>query len=317
MPETEITEPLVFEPIFKERIWGGRRLEQLFGKRLPPDAAIGESWEIVDRAEAQSVVQRGRWRGRTLHDLWQNERRNVFGDIAEAERFPLLIKLLDAEEKLSLQVHPPPHAAAALGGEPKTEFWFIADAKPGADLYVGMKSESSRASFEEAIASGTAEEHVHRIPVQTGDAMFLPSGRVHAIGAGNLLVEIQQNSDTTYRVFDWNRTDEQGQARELHVEESLSAIAFDDREPALIAPDGESLVRDALFHVERWELAVSRSTGPAGEFSIICCLTGGVRNNSVSIRPGEFFLVPAALADRELHPTAPETTLLRITVPRA
>jgi mannose-6-phosphate isomerase len=317
MPETEFTEPLVFAPIFKERIWGGRRLESLYGKRLPRDVSIGESWEIVDRAEAQSVIASGPWSGRTLHELWENNRREVFGDIADAERFPLLIKLLDCEQKLSLQVHPPPHAAAAMGGEPKTEFWFIAEAKPGADLYVGMKRDSSRASFEDAIASGTAEEHVHRVPVKTGDAMFLPSGRVHAIGAGNVIVEIQQNSDTTYRVFDWNRTDEQGKPRELHVEQSLAAIAFDDHEPDLVEPEGESLVRDQLFHVERWELAAPRDATPRGEFAIVCCLSGAVRNNSASIQPGEFFLLPAELSDRALHPAAPETTLLRVTVPRS
>jgi mannose-6-phosphate isomerase len=317
MPETELTEPLVFAPIFKERIWGGRRLESLYGKRLPRGVSIGESWEIVDRAEAQSVIERGPWSGRTLHEVWENDRRDVFGNIGDAERFPLLIKLLDAEQKLSLQVHPPPHAAAAMGGEPKTEFWFIADAKPGADLYVGMKRGSSRAAFEDAIASGTAEEHVHRVPVKTGDAMFLPSGRVHAIGAGNVIVEIQQNSDTTYRVFDWNRTDDQGAPRELHVEQSLSSIAFDDHEPELVEPAGESMVRDALFHVERWELSDAREAIGRGEFAIVCCLTGAVRNNTTSIKPGEFFLLPATLRDRALHADAPETTLLRITIPRA
>jgi mannose-6-phosphate isomerase len=317
MPEMQLTEPLVFAPIFKERIWGGRRLQSLYGKRLPSGTAIGESWEIVDRAEAQSVVERGPWSGRTLHELWENNRPEVFGDVGDAERFPLLIKLLDAEQKLSLQVHPPPHAAAAMGGEPKTEFWFIADAQPGADLYVGMKRESSRASFEEAIASGTAEEHVHRLPVKTGDAMFLPSGRVHAIGAGNVIVEIQQNSDTTYRVFDWNRTDDKGEPRELHVEQSLSSIAFDDHEPDLVEPAGESLVRDVLFHVDRWELSDPRDANDHGNFAIVCCLTGAVRNNTTSIKPGEFFLLPARLRDCTLHPDAPETTLLRITIPRA
>ena len=315
MSETDLTDPLVFEPIFKERIWGGRRLEMLFGKRLPGSAAIGESWEIVDRAEAQSVVHRGPWRGRTLHDLWVNNRREVFGHIAESKRFPLLIKLLDAEQKLSLQVHPPARVAAALAGEPKTEFWFIADAKPGADLYVGMKRESSRAAFQEAITSGTVEEHVHRVPVKTGDAMFLPSGRVHAIGAGNVIVEIQQNSDTTYRVFDWNRTDENGAPRELHLEQSLASIDFGDYEPTLVALEGESLVRDVLFHVERWELSAAREAAPRGKFAIVCCLTGAVHNSMTSIEPGEFFLLPAALADRTLRPAALGTTLLRITVP--
>ncbi|HSH38163.1 MAG TPA: type I phosphomannose isomerase catalytic subunit, partial [Chthoniobacterales bacterium] len=215
------SQPLVFEPIFMERIWGGRRLQTLFGKRLPAGVRIGESWEIVDRPEAQSVVHQGPWRGTTLHALWTEHRQDVFGEIAHSRRFPILIKLLDAEDKLSLQVHPPAEIAAELGGEPKTEFWYIADASPAAELYVGMRRESSRAAFEEAIASGTAEEHVQRVPVKAGDGMFLPSGRVHAIGAGNVIVEVQQNSDTTYRVFDWNRTDDTGKPRTLHVAESL------------------------------------------------------------------------------------------------
>jgi mannose-6-phosphate isomerase len=317
MPATELTEPLLFEPLFMDRIWGGRRLEILYGKRLPKDVPIGESWELVDRPEAQSVVERGPWRGRTLHDLWKHHRGEVFGEVEDSERFPILIKLLDAEQKLSLQVHPPAHVASELGGEPKTEFWYIADAAPGADLYVGMKRHSSREAFEEAIAAGNAEDHVHRVGVIAGDAMFLPSGRVHAIGAGNVIVEIQQNSDTTYRVFDWNRTDEKGTPRELHVEQSLTAINFDDYEPTLVEPQGESLVRDRLFHIDRWELSSARDVAPLGQFAIVCCLSGAVRNAVTTIAPGEFFLVPATLPDRLLHPAAAETTLLRITVPKA
>lgn len=310
-----LTQPLIFEPLFMERIWGGRRLEARYGKRLPPGVLIGESWEIVDRPEAQSVVHDGPWRGRTLHDIWQNERRAVFGEIADAPRFPILVKLLDAQEKLSLQVHPPEELAAELQAEPKTECWYIADAIPTAELYVGMKAGSSRVAFAAAIASGEAEHHVHRVPVKTGDAMFLPSGRVHAIGGGNLIVEIQQNSDTTYRVFDWNRTDEQGVARTLHVEQSLRCIDFDDCEPSLVRPDGESLVRDELFHIDRWELAERREVTPPGEFAVVCCLSGAIACSGVEVRAGGFFLLPAAFSDRILQPVEPETTLLRVTVP--
>ncbi|MFL6539197.1 MAG: type I phosphomannose isomerase catalytic subunit, partial [Chthoniobacterales bacterium] len=224
MTSLDLDQPLVFTPIFKERIWGGRRLESLYGKRLPAEKRIGESWEVVDRADEQSIVASGPLRGCSLHDLWLHHRAAVFGEVDNAQRFPLLIKLLDAEEKLSLQVHPPPDAAAELNGEPKTEFWYIADARPDADLYVGLKRHSSRDHIEQALETGTVEEHVHRVNVRTGDAMFLPSGRVHAIGAGNVIVEIQQNSDTTYRVFDWNRVDESGTPRELHVEQSLRSI---------------------------------------------------------------------------------------------
>ncbi len=313
MPDS-FSQPLVFEPIFMERIWGGRRLEALFGKRLPPNVRIGESWEFVDRPEAQSVVRSGEWRGTTLHDLWTRHRRELFGDIADTPRFPILIKLLDAEEKLSLQVHPPAEVAAELGGEPKTEFWYIADATPDAELYVGMRRESSRGAFEEAIAQGNAEEHVHRVPVKTGDGMFLPSGRVHAIGAGNVIVEVQQNSDTTYRVFDWNRTDDSGKPRTLHVDESLRCIDFDDCEPSLVDPDREELVSHSLFRIEKWSLDAPREVGPRGDFAIVCCLSGRVECNGVSIAPGEFFLAPAAMEERVAAPAAPDTSLLRVTV---
>ena len=314
MAASSFSKPLIFEPLFMERIWGGRRLESLFGKHLPHGVRIGESWEIVDRAEAQSVVYNAPWRGTTLHEFWSKHRRDVFGEIPDAPRFPILIKLLDAEEKLSLQVHPPPDVAAELGGEPKSEFWYIADALPTAELYVGMRRDSSRDAFEEAIASGNAEEHVHRVPVKTGDAMFLPSGRVHAIGAGNVIVEVQQNSDTTYRVFDWNRTDESGQARELHVAESLRCINFDDCEPSLVECDREALVSHAQFHVEKWSLERPREVSPRGQFAIVCCLGGEIDCAGESVRAGDFLLAPAAMEDRELKPRAPETSLLRVTV---
>jgi mannose-6-phosphate isomerase len=135
MSSLQLTEPLLFEPIFMERVWGGRRLEELYGKKLPDGVSIGESWEIVDRPEAQSIVRNGELRGQTLHDLWTSHRAEIFGDIPDAPRFPLLIKLLDAREKLSVQVHPPNELADELGGEAKTEFWYIAAAAPNAELY--------------------------------------------------------------------------------------------------------------------------------------------------------------------------------------
>jgi mannose-6-phosphate isomerase len=309
------SQPLVFEPLFLERMWGGRRLESHFGKKLPTGTPIGESWEVVDRAEAQSIVRDGPWRGHPLHDLWINHRREVFGEITEAPRFPLLIKLLDAQEKLSVQVHPPPRAATELGGEAKTEFWYVAHADPAAEVYVGLKERSSRAELEEALATGTLAEHVQRLPVHTGDAMFLPSGRVHAVGAGSVLVEVQQNSDTTYRLFDWNRLGTDGAPRKLHIEESLRSIDFEDCAPELIRPTGESLLQHFLFAVEKWELRAPREVAPRGTFAIVSCLTGAIRCAGVSLQRGEFFLVPASLPDRDLQPTAPETTLLRITIP--
>src|SRR6266513_2702783 len=193
--------PIVFEPIFQERIWGGRKLAELFAKKLPPNKRIGESWEIVDRPEAQSIVRGGPLSGRSLHDLWVNFREELFGKVSGTPRFPLLIKLLDAREKLSLQVHPPQEIAESLGGEAKSEFWYVAAAEPNAEIYVGLRKSMTRDQFEDAVHSGTVADCVHAIPVKEGDAMFLPSGRFHAIGAGNVLFEVQQNSDTTYRVL--------------------------------------------------------------------------------------------------------------------
>jgi mannose-6-phosphate isomerase len=307
--------PLLFEPVFQERIWGGRRLAELYGKKLPANKRIGESWEIVDREEAQSVVANGRYKGKTLHYLWTNDRKEIFGEPNKSARFPLLIKLLDAEDKLSLQVHPPAHVADELGGECKTEFWYVGAAEPEAELFVGLRQPVAREEFEAAIKSATVANHVHKISVRSGDAMFLPSGRFHAVGAGNVLVEIQQNSDTTYRVFDWDRVDEQGKRRQLHIESALRCIDFKDVRPALVRPEGERLACCEFFEVQKWNLTAAREIAAPGRFAIVCCLTGELRCGDVRVRPGELCLVPASLRDRELHPGAEGTSLLRVTIP--
>ena len=208
--------PFIFKPIFKDRIWGGRELERLFAKKIPAGQPTGESWEISDRHGDASVIANGPLAGKDLRWLMENHAAEILGDAKPAAegRFPLLCKILDAREKLSLQVHPPASKAAELKGEPKTEMWFIADAAPDASLYVGLKNSVTRAEFEQKISDGSVAECFHRIPVKAGDTMFLPSGRVHAIGDGLVIFEIQQNSDTTYRVFDWNRVGLDGQPRE-------------------------------------------------------------------------------------------------------
>src|SRR5438132_5944285 len=268
--------PLIFEPIFMERIWGGRKLAELFGKKLPDGKRIGESWEIVDRPEAQSVVANGPLKGKTLHELWSQHRQEIFGDIPNTPpRFPLLIKLLDAEEKLSLQVHPPENIAAKLGGEPKTECWYVAAADPGAELFVGFRQSITRDEFEKSLSAGSAADYVHGIRVKEGDAMFLPAGRFHGIGGGNVLVEVQQNSDTTYRVFDWNRVDESTvKPRQLHIDQALECIDFNDVAPKFTEPNGELLVKHDLFEIQKWRLDAPREVTPRGQFAIVCCLTG-------------------------------------------
>ncbi|HEY2569406.1 MAG TPA: type I phosphomannose isomerase catalytic subunit [Candidatus Udaeobacter sp.] len=298
-----------------ERIWGGRRLQSEFGKKLPPQKHIGESWEIVDRPEAQSIVRNGPLRGKPLHELWTQHRDEIFGDIADSPRFPLLLKLLDAHQKLSLQVHPPAAVAAGLEGEPKTEFWYVAAADPGAELYLGFREAITRDQYEKALRDGTAADHIYKIRVKPGDAAFLPAGRLHALGAGNVLIEVQQNSDTTYRVFDWNRVDHNGKRRELHIDQALQSIDFDDVRPRLLRPEGELLLRDNLFEVQKWNLDSPREINSRGKFAIACCLTGWLSCAGVDLKPGEFFQIPAQLQDRQLHPRMEKTTLLRVTIP--
>ncbi|HEX6388195.1 MAG TPA: type I phosphomannose isomerase catalytic subunit [Solirubrobacteraceae bacterium] len=275
--------PISFLPLFMDRVWGGRRLEEVFGKPLPPDVPIGESWELVDRSEAQSISTDGT----PLHELWTQRREEIFGPRAAryGERFPLLIKLLDAREALSVQVHPPASAAAALGGEPKSEMWFLADADPGAHLLVGLRRGVTREAFTSALEAGEdVSALLHRIDVSAGDAIYLPSGRVHAIGPGCLILEVQQNSDTTYRVFDY------GRPRELHVEQSMASIDWDDVEPPLLPRDGDTVVETEYF-------TVSRRAPTPGECAIVCVLSGNAECGGETFAAGDVFLVPATIED--------------------
>jgi len=319
--------PLIFQPVFKERIWGGRELERLYGKKLPPGAVIGESWEISDRPGDASVIANGPLAGKDLRWLMTQHAAEVLGNAkpAAAGRFPLLCKILDARDKLSLQVHPPANQAAELGGEPKTEMWYIADAAPDASLYAGLKHDVTRAAFEKKIADGSVAECFHRIPVCAGDTMFLPSGRVHAIGAGLVIFEIQQNSDTTYRVFDWNRVGLDGQPRELHIAQSLASIDFNDFEPKLVETKPtlvgstyklRHLVQDPLFSVHEMTVATAEFIlMKAGTMKIIAVVKGVVKvhyaggASPVELFPGQFCLLPANLIMPELE-TKSNTTYL-------
>lgn len=191
--------PLFFEPIYQERVWGGSSLASALGRKLPDGKRIGESWEIVDRPEAQSVVARGPAKGKTLRRLIEEHSDEIAGPGFPKERaFPILVKWLDCRDRLSLQVHPPASVAGQLGGEPKTENWYIARAAEGASLLVGLKRGATREAFERAIKDGTVSELVHRFPVSEGHSILVRSGQIHAIDAGNLILEIQQNSEIRF-----------------------------------------------------------------------------------------------------------------------
>lgn len=316
--------PLTFQPLFKERIWGGRRLEQLYQKTLPAAVPVGESWEISDRPGDESLVTNGPFAGKSLAWLMKNHTDELLGSAQpRGDRFPLLVKILDAQDKLSLQVHPPAAQAARLHGEPKTELWYIAHAAPGAELFVGLKRGVTRTEFEQKISTGSLAECFHRVQVKRGDAMFLPSGRVHAIGAGLVIFEIQQNSDTTYRVFDWNRTGLDGKPRDLHLAESLASIDFTDFEPGLIQEalvHGPNYATRALINTHLFK--VGEVTLRSGDYhlprqpkpQIIGLLEGGVSvtggEHTVELRPGQFCLLPACLRTARITARLSSTFLL-------
>ena len=306
--------PLTFQPIFKDRIWGGRELERLYAKKIPA-GSIGEAWEISDRPGDASVIANGPLAGKDLRWLMEHHAQELLGAAKATPEgcFPLLCKILDARDKLSLQVHPPASKAAELKGEPKTEMWFIADAAPGASLYVGLKHGVTRAEFERKISDGSVADCFHKIPVKAGDTMFLSSGRVHAIGDGLVIFEIQQNSDTTYRVFDWNRLGLDGQPREMHVAQSLASIDFNDFEPKLVETkfvaagkiQKRTLVQDPLFNVEAWRLnAQDHEPLPPNKLQIIAVTAGAVEIKSgataLNLAAGQFGLIPASLVQTEI-----------------
>ncbi|MDA7867819.1 class I mannose-6-phosphate isomerase [bacterium] len=286
------------------RVWGGRSLETVYQRDLPDDQPYGESWEMSDRAGEQSIVSSGPFAGKSLHDLWTNHREEIFGDDLTGDRFPLLIKILDARDDLSIQVHPPAEVADELGGDPKTEMWYIADCDPGAKLYIGLKDGCTRDTFERSLAEGTVEEQVHAVSPRAGESIFIPSGRLHAIGAGFLIYEIQQNSDTTYRVFDWNRVGLDGAPRDLHIEESMASIDFDDFEPGMDQPDGDTLASCEYFVVTRHNIPESQEiTIQNDAFSIITVISGEIRSDAGTIfKTGDFLILP-----RNAHPLIAQT----------
>jgi mannose-6-phosphate isomerase len=245
---------LSFRPIYQTRVWGGRLLHDALGRSLPGTDPIGESWEIVDRPEAQSTVAHGPLAGRSLRELIVTRGAELMGPAWPAGRpFPILVKWLDCRERLSLQVHPPAAVAPALGGEPKTENWYIAQSSPAAELIVGLRRGVTQAQFEQALAHQTVEQCVHHFPVAAGDSILVHSGQVHAIDAGNLILEIQQNSDTTYRVYDWGRVGLDGRPRQLHVDESLRSIDWQDFEPTPVrsAPTSGVIADCNEFRIRR------------------------------------------------------------------
>lgn len=303
---------LRFSPLYQNRVWGGRALGSVLGRALPDGQMVGESWEAVDRTEAQSFVESGPCEGMSLQALWTQHHAEVFGPgWPVSERFPLLLKLLDARENLSVQVHPSECDGARGLGEPKTEWWYVLAAEPDAAVFAGFRTRVSRPTVEEALRTGQFEPLLHRVPVRAGDSLFVPAGRIHAIGAGCLIAEVQQNSDTTFRVFDWNRVGADGSARELHVEQSLACINFEDYTPSLLADLRRQSFTCDFFSVAGIHLTAQVEAATlAGAFFLVA--EGSVCVGGDEFRRGDCFLLPVRGASSLLSASRDGAFLVRV-----
>lgn len=295
---------LLTKPAFRDYLWGGRKLATVLGKSLPSDGVWAESWEIVDHAEHQSVIQNGDLAGMSLRGVSQANPKWLFGD-SKIKQLPLLLKYLDCRSVLSVQVHPADNYALHMTPPDlgKTEAWYIVDAEPGAVLYAGLKPGVTRQQLYEAIAAGSVENCLHRLEPKRGDCVFIPAGTVHALGAGLLVAEIQQASNTTFRLFDWNRVDAHGKPRALHIDQSLEVIDFEGGPRPLQTPTAtqqpgrERLVSCEQFFFDRLtgesELAgdgrLHLLTAPYGGAELAC----GAERLPMAI--GQSVIVPAAM----------------------
>lgn len=293
--------PMKCVPIFKPRIWGGQTLKTVFGKALPAGEEIGESWELADLPNDKTVIANGPFQGRKLVEIVQEYPELITGARDFPSPFPLLIKLLDAQDVLSVQVHPDPETCRRMGrGEPKTECWYIIDAQPGAVIYKGMKEKVTREQFARAIEDGTTADLLAKIPVEPGQCHFLPAGTAHAIGGGLLIAEIQTPSDTTYRVYDWDRVDHAGQPRQLHIQEALESIHFDVTADQLPVGTTGRLVDCEYFKVDKGHRSKGNQLLLArGQMRTLVVLSGGgtiqaAQMDSVDFTAGDCLVVPAA-----------------------
>lgn len=299
---------LKFTPLLKSIVWGGRNMESVLGRALPSSDVYGESWEICDLEGEQSVVAAGELAGETIEEIIAKYNDLFLGTASLLEgRFPLLFKFIDAQKTLSVQVHPDANTCKKLGGgaRPKTEAWYIIDCKPDAKLYVGLKKNVSKTTFETALKAGTVESYLHQKKVFPGNYVFLPSGTIHAIGDGIVLAEVQQSSNTTYRVFDWNRVGLDGAQRELHVNEALASIHFDEyEEPPMQAPaSGRDGVRCDYFSMETVSFQPADEVSFSATTPIAVMMTHGAGRLTVSadgqnevLKLGETVVVPACIA---------------------
>ncbi len=318
--------PLRFEPVLKKRVWGGTALRDLYGKTVEEGVRVGESWEISGLGGDESIVSNGFLAGNTLSELVEVYMSDLTGDSVYerfGDEFPLLVKLIDAVEYLSVQVHPDDEMAASMHhAYGKTEMWHILKAVPGASIFCGFREGIDRDDFLKAVGNGTLPEILKAEPALPGDTFLIPAGMVHAIGPGILLAEIQQPSDITYRIFDWNRTGSDGEKRELHTELASQALKFNLTGGRVQAPEYEinktsRLVSGNYFttNILKFNSAIRKDYNLLDSFVILLCTEGRFEINcnegTEIINAGQTVLVPAMVRDVVLNPM-PEATLLEI-----
>ena len=302
-------DPLILRPAYKDYLWGGNKIVSMFNRKVE-HSPCAESWEASDRHEAQSVIQNGAYRGVLLNELIKKSPA-LFG-VQVGSQFPLLIKLIDANEHLSIQVHPNEDKAHLFQGEPKSEMWYIIDAEPKSKVYLGLKKNVSKQVLKEAILSDSLDSYMNVVEVEKGQTYYIRAGMLHAIGKGSLIYEVQQNSNTTYRLYDWGRKDKEGKSRPLHIEQALSVMLEDQTyrqsPPKKILQKSESLdyiqlERCPFFTFNKLTLRSKFKLDVHDIFRVYFVLEGQVKISSAtddfSLNAGQSFLVPAHLSDLE------------------
>jgi len=300
-------QPIFFKPIFQERIWGGTELTS-FGYTIPSHTT-GECWAFAAHSNGQSIVKNGPLQGKTLGELWENHR-YLFGD-KEGDRFPLLTKILDAHQDLSVQVHPnDSYAKVYENGElGKTECWYIVDCKEGAEIIFGHHAKT-KAELETMIAENRWDDLLNKVSVKKGDFFFVPSGTIHAIGAGIIILETQQNSDTTYRVYDYDRLDDAGNKRDLHIQQSIAVTTVPhqeklqdsnyktEKQAGLIKT---TFVECSYFSVEKWEVYGKSDLVQTKDFLLCSVMEGAgsvqIQEAEYPFQKGDHFLLPSTLGE--------------------
>jgi mannose-6-phosphate isomerase len=317
--------PLLFVPYLRPMVWGGRGLCDRLGKDLPTDEPHGESWEVSHHKHHFSVVANGPLAGQTIHDLMQTHRGDLLGS-AKHDTFPWLVKFLDCNDWLSVQVHPDEEAVKRLlpGEGSKTEAWFILDVAPGGRVWAGLKPGVDEAKLRAALDAGTVTECLHSFEPSPGDCIFLPAGTVHAVGGGVLMAELQQTSDATFRLFDWNRKDASGKSRALHLEESFASIHWDygpvtpvrakgfrDLRAGQMSGRRQTLVECPYFRLEYVQDGEPFTLGGTGRLQAVIVLAGQGRwTEGEALMTGQTWVLPASMPRTECRPEGPLALML-------